>query len=46
MTRFSIPYEDPEPRKPPPSGWAIVRVFIWTLLLACVGLWCWAMLAA
>ncbi|WP_156378370.1 MULTISPECIES: hypothetical protein [unclassified Phenylobacterium] len=45
MTRFSIQYEEPSPRKPAPNGWVIVRVFIWTLLFACFGLWSWAMLA-
>ena len=44
MTRFSIQYEEPSPRKPPPSGWMLLRVFMWTLLIACLGLWSWAML--
>ena len=45
MTRFSIQSEEPAPRKPPTSGWVILRVFMWTLLFACLGLWSWAMLA-
>jgi hypothetical protein len=46
MSRFSIQYEEPAPRKPPTSGWVFVRVFLWTLLLACAALWCWSSLAA
>lgn len=46
MSRFSIPYKEPPPGKPPPSPWLYVRVFMWTLLIACIGMWCWAMLAA
>jgi len=46
MTRFSIHYEEPAPRKPPPSGWLVFRVFLWTLLIACAGFWCWSALAA
>lgn len=46
MTRFSINYEEPSPGKPPPSPWVVLRVFMWTLLLACVCLWAWTMLAA
>jgi hypothetical protein len=46
MTRFAINYEEPTQRKPPPNGWDVLRVFLWTLLLACAGLWCWTVLAA
>jgi hypothetical protein len=46
MSRFSIQYEEPAPPKPQISGWVFVRVFLWTLLLACAGLWCWSTLAA
>lgn len=46
MTRFSIQYEEPAPRKPPSSGWTALRVFLWTLLAACLALWCWTALAA
>jgi hypothetical protein len=46
MTRFSIQYEEPTPGRPPPNAWTVLRVFVWTLLLACMGLWCWTFLAA
>ena len=46
MSRFSIHYEEPGQGKGPPNAWTVIRVFLWTLLLACLGLWCWTMLAA
>jgi len=46
MSRFSIHYEEPAEGKRAPNRWTVLRVFVWTLLLASIGLWCWAMLAA
>ena len=46
MSRFSIHYEEPAPGKRPLNGWTVVRVFVWTLLFACMGLWAWTILAA
>ena len=38
MTRFNLQFED-EVRAPPARSWTVLRVFLWTLLLASMALW-------
>ena len=46
MSRFSINYEEHAAGKRARNTWTAVRVFVWTLLFACLSLWCWSLLAA
>ncbi|MFN3515084.1 MAG: hypothetical protein ACK41C_18730 [Phenylobacterium sp.] len=44
MSRFLLQYPE-TPDKPPHKGWGPWRVFVWTLLVASLALWGWALLS-